>query len=112
MKCKRCGKKLVLASYSNWLEFVPDSEPYESGIEEEVDFEIVDEVGIGVEFCPEHGVQNAWVVGFEQPEVKFCTRLERSLAIESPAGATLAQRQTRILEAVQTLGEKDRMEGV
>jgi hypothetical protein len=60
-KCPKCNERLVTASCHDVLGFEPDSEPYESGTREEVDFEIYATVHIGVLWCPVHGIQHLWV---------------------------------------------------
>jgi hypothetical protein len=70
-KCPKCNERLVTANYDGFLSFYPDSEPYESGTREEVDFDIDEDVSIGILWCPEHGIQNLWV---NEPQILLTQR--------------------------------------
>lgn len=60
-KCKKCGRPLLTAT-SQCDPFYPDSEPYESGVEQETEYESIDEyVAVGILWCPEHGIQHVWI---------------------------------------------------
>ncbi len=50
MACSKCGHKLILGSA--WItEIEPDAEPYESGVEEEID--IIDcNISFNLHYCP------------------------------------------------------------
>jgi len=52
-KCNKCGHKMILA-IGSIDEFIPDSEPYKSGIVEKTDFEEINiYCSIVIHFCPE-----------------------------------------------------------
>jgi hypothetical protein len=57
---KDCTERLVTATWDGDLDFVPDSEPYEAGVEEEVDVPVYGTLSISVLWCPIHGVQKVW----------------------------------------------------
>lgn len=61
-RCKVCGRSLLTAT-TECGSFDPDSEPYESGVQEETEYEYIDAyVAVGILWCSEHGIQNVWII--------------------------------------------------
>lgn len=48
--CDKCGTKTILMTGNVYAD--PDPEPYESGVEEKIEPEVVAEFGVHFQYCP------------------------------------------------------------